>query len=376
MGPSASIDARELLGPAALALAPRASAVQWMPREPALVRLSCKADALEPADRRLLEDAALARPVESGTRWTALVTQRRLAELASTSGAAVLLALAARSSLARARPPRMVGVLNVTPDSFSDGGRHAGRSAALARARVLIEEGADWIDVGGESTRPGAEPVAADEELARVLPVIAGLEGTEGLRISIDTTKAEVAARALEAGAHAVNDVSAGTVDPELFTVAAAGDCPLVLMHMAGTPREMQTDPRYEDVLDAVAEHLRARAAAALAAGVRHRNVWIDPGIGFGKTLQHNLELLGQLGELRSLGLPLFVGVSRKSFIGKLNAAAGRGGEAPAERLGGTAAAVAACVDAGVEALRVHDVAIMAEAARVAHARVRALAER
>jgi dihydropteroate synthase len=177
-----------------------------------------------------------------------------------------------------------------------------------------------------------------------------------------------VARAALERGVTTINDVSAGLMDPDMLPLAAETGCELVLMHMRGTPRDMQADPRYGDVVSDVLEFLRERAAAALAAGVAPERLWIDPGIGFGKGLEHNLELLRRLAELRSLGLPLYVGVSRKSFIGKLNAQAGRGGEPAEERLGGTAAAVAACVRAGAEALRVHDVAIMAEAARIARA--------
>jgi len=232
----------------------------------------------------------------------------------------------------------------------------------------LAAEGAEWIDIGGESTRPGAVAVPASEERRRVVPVVAALAARSSLTLSIDTTKAEVAEAALDAGATVVNDVSAGLADAAMLPLVARRGCGYVLMHMRGTPGDMQRDPRYDEVVADVVEFLRSRAAEALAAGVELPRLLVDPGIGFGKTLEHNLELLRRLQEVRSLGLPIFVGVSRKSFIARLNAAAGRGGEAPQARLGGSAAAVAACVRAGAEVLRVHDVAVMAEAARVAWA--------
>jgi len=291
-----------------------------------------------------------------------------LEELGPTWPSIGLLLEAARGYLRPPAPPRLAGVLNITPDSFSDGGRYLEPSAAVERALALVAEGADLIDVGGESTRPGAQPVPASEERARVVPLIAALAQRTDVPISVDTTKADVAQAALDAGATIVNDVSGARFDPRMLALVARRGCGCVLMHMLGTPRDMQRDPRYEEVVGDVLESLRARAAAAVEAGVVPDRLWIDPGIGFGKTLDHNLELLRRLSELRSLGLPLYVGVSRKSFIGLLNAAAGRGGEAPQARLGGTAAALAACVWGGAEVLRVHDVAVAGEAARVAWA--------
>jgi dihydropteroate synthase len=322
---------------------------------------------LEERELALLAREAGARPSGTG-EGIAQLAPERLEELASQGPGLELLRAALQALRRPPAEPRIWGVLNVTPDSFSDGGRYLDPRAALERAGELISQGADGIDVGGESTRPGARPLAAAAELERVVPVIEAIRARWDVKLSIDTTKAVVARAALERGATTINDVSAGRVDPEMLPLAAESGCDLVLMHMRGTPRDMQADPRYGDVVSDVLEFLRERAAAALAAGVAPERLWIDPGIGFGKGLEHNLELLRRLAELRSLGLPLYVGVSRKSFIGKLNARAGRGGEPAEERLGGTAAAVAACVRAGAEALRVHDVAIMAEAARIARA--------
>lgn len=259
---------------------------------------------------------------------------------------------------------RLMGVVNVTPDSFSDGGNYLDPSRAVEHALRLVEEGADLLDVGGESTRPHAEPVALDEELRRVVPVIAALAKRTQTPISIDTTKSEVARAALDAGASIVNDVSAGRLDPAILAVTAAHRAGFVAMHMQGDPRTMQAAPQYGDVVADVTEHLRERCYVALEAGIERSKLWIDPGIGFGKTLEHNLELLRRLAELRSLGLPIVLGVSRKSFITKIT-----GRETPPEqRIGGTAAALAIGVQNGAEILRVHDVAVMREAVLVARA--------
>jgi dihydropteroate synthase len=255
-----------------------------------------------------------------------------------------------------------MGIVNATPDSFSDGGRFLAPDAAVEQALRLAAEGADLVDVGGESTRPGAPPVAADEEIRRVVPVIERLRA-RGLAvpISVDTTKAAVARAALAAGADLVNDVS-GLADPELGRVVAEARVPAVLMHTRGTPADMQSRAIYADVTAEIAAELRAVLDRAVAAGIDPDVVILDPGVGFAKTAEQNLELLARIGELHALGRPLLVGPSRKSFIGKLTGA-------PVEdRLPGTVAAVTACVLAGVELLRVHDVGACRQAAVVAAA--------
>lgn len=256
---------------------------------------------------------------------------------------------------------RLMGVVNVTPDSFSDGGLYLDPEAAIAHGRELAAAGAEVLDVGGESTRPGAEAVAAEEERRRVVPVIEGLRGLEA-RISVDTSKAPVAAAALDAGAEIVNDVTALRGDPEMAALCAERGCGVVLMHMLGTPRTMQDDPRYGDVVAEVKAFLAERLEAAVAAGIPEEGIWLDPGIGFGKTLAHNTELLRRLGELRELGRPLVVGTSRKSFIGRLD------GSSASERLGGTIASSVLAAANGAEVLRVHDVAEMRQALAVAAA--------
>jgi dihydropteroate synthase len=244
-----------------------------------------------------------------------------------------------------------MGVVNVTPDSFSDGGRYLDQAAALAHARALVAQGADWIDVGGESTRPGADPVAEDEELRRVLPVVAAL-AADGVATSIDTRKAAVAAAAVDAGARMVNDVTA-----RLGDVAAATGAAFVAMHMQGEPGTMQRDPHYDDVVAEVRDHLVARADAARAAGVAE--VWIDPGIGFGKTLAHNLDLLANLDVLVATGYPVVVGTSRKTMLGTLAARADPSGAVPppGDRLEGSLATAVWAVLQGAAMVRVHDVA-------------------
>jgi dihydropteroate synthase len=264
----------------------------------------------------------------------------------------------------------VMGIVNVTPDSFSDGGRYLAPDAAVAHALRLAEEGADLLDIGGESTRPGAAPVPETEELARVVPVIEGLRAAGcRLPVSIDTAKAAVARAACAAGADIVNDVSALSADPEMAGQVAALGVPVILMHMRGTPRTMQDAPAYGNVVGEVARRLEARLQAALAAGVRREAVALDPGIGFGKSVRHNLLLLNHLDHLAALGLPLVVGSSRKSFIGKLL------GDPPEAREWGTAATVAWAVAKGARVVRVHAVREMAWVARMADALARPPAE-
>jgi len=286
-------------------------------------------------------------------------------------------ALFAAHAAAGEDPPRpeVMAVLNATPDSFSDGGRHFDPALAVEAGLRFLEEGATWLDVGGESTRPGARPVPPREELERVLPIVAGLAAEGCTRISIDTRRAEVAEAALDAGAALVNDVGAGLDDPRMLEVVASAGCQYALMHRQGAPETMQVAPSYGDAVGEVTEFLRARAAACLEAGIAEERLFVDPGIGFGKQLEHNLDLLRRLGELRSLGLPLLVGPSRKSFIGHVTGRQEPGDwrasalrDAPEERVGGTAAAITFCVAAGARVVRVHDVAIMAEACAVAEA--------
>jgi len=257
---------------------------------------------------------------------------------------------------------RLIGIVNVTPDSFSDGGLFLDPERAIAHARELAAAGADIIDVGGESTRPGAAPVAVEEELRRIRPVLAALAGDEELNVavSIDTAKAPVAAAALDAGAEIVNDVTALRGDPDLAALCAERRCTVILMHMLGTPRTMQDEPRYDDVVDDVKAFLAERIDAAVAAGIAQERIWIDPGIGFGKTAAHNVQLLRRLGELRNLGRLVVVGASRKSFIGRLT------GREVTDRIGGTIAANVLALARGADVLRVHDVAQMREAAATA----------
>jgi dihydropteroate synthase len=257
--------------------------------------------------------------------------------------------------------PKLMGVVNVTPDSFSDGGLYFDAGAAIAHGEELASAGAAILDVGGESTRPGAEEVGVEEELRRVVPVIEGLAGLE-TEISIDTSKAAVAAGALDAGAAIVNDVTALRGDPEMAALCADRGATVVLMHMLGSPRTMQRDPVYGDVVDDVAAFLSERAEVALGAGVAEERIWLDPGIGFGKTVEHNMELLRRLPELAGLGRPLVIGTSRKSFIGRVD------GSDSSERLGGTIASSVLAAAAGAEVLRVHDVAELDQAMVVAAA--------
>lgn len=255
-----------------------------------------------------------------------------------------------------------MGILNVTPDSFYDGGRRGNADKAVSDALAMVEAGADIIDIGGESTRPGASPISLDDELARVLPIIRGLRRATNLLISIDTYKAEVAKAALAEGADIVNDISALSFDPDMVNLVAAKNVPVVLMHMKGTPRTMQLEARYSDVVAEVRDFLARRVEFAAERGVKRDKIIIDPGIGFGKTLEHNLALLRGLPVLARLGQPLLVGASRKAFIGKiLNAI-------PDERLEGSLAAAVAAVLAGAHMIRAHDVKETRRAVRVADA--------
>jgi dihydropteroate synthase len=260
--------------------------------------------------------------------------------------------------------PVVMGVVNVTPDSFSDGGAWLDPSAAVAHGHDLARQGADILDIGGESTRPGAEPVGADEELRRVLPVLEGLAGA-GPRLSIDTSKAAVAEAALRAGATIVNDVTALRGDPAMAALLARHDGDVCLMHMLGEPRTMQRDPRYEDVVDDVKAFLTERLEFAVAQGIAEERIWLDPGIGFGKTATHNLELLRRLRELVALGRPLVVGTSRKAFLGAIT---GRGAH---ERVPATIATNVLALAAGARVFRVHDVAEVRDALLVATATLR-----
>ncbi len=259
---------------------------------------------------------------------------------------------------------RLMGVVNVTPDSFSDGGEFLDPDAAVAHGRKLAAEGAAILDIGGESTRPGADPVPEDEERRRTIPVIERLTAeSAGGEISIDTTKAAVAEAALEAGAAIVNDVSAFRFDPAMAGLVADRNTACCLMHMLGEPRTMQSDPRYDDVVSEVKSFLEERLAFAVGEGVAEERVWLDPGIGFGKTVDHNLELLRRLDEIVAIGRPVVVGTSRKSFLGKLT-----GGRDEAERLPGTIATNVLALERGARIFRVHDVAQVADALTVAAA--------
>ena len=260
--------------------------------------------------------------------------------------------------------PVLMGVLNVTPDSFSDGGEFFGKEVAAVRAAAMLEEGAEIIDVGGESTRPGSGPVSPEEEDRRVIPVVQGIlaEHPDAV-VSIDTHRSETAEAALAAGARIVNDVTALRGDPRMARVVAEARCPVILMHMLGEPKTMQRDPSYEDVVREVRDFLAERAEHAIAEGVEPEKIIIDPGIGFGKTLDHNLALLRHLDAIVELGFPVLVGVSRKSFIGRIT-----GVEEASERVFGTVAANVIAYERGVTFFRVHDVRANREALAVAEA--------
>ena len=265
----------------------------------------------------------------------------------------------------------VMGVLNVTPDSFSDGGRYADVEAAVAHAHALVAEGAHLLDIGGESTRPATfgdkSPLPPDEEKRRILPVIQRLAAEmPHIPLSVDTYKAEVAQAALDAGASLLNDISGLTYDPAMAALAAAWSVPLILMHLPGRPRDLPLNPVYADVVADVLAFFQRQIAYAESQGVRQENIWLDPGLGFGKTVAHNLELLRRLPELKVLGLPLVVGASRKKFLGKI-----LGTDDPDDRKEGTAATVALSIAGGADMVRVHDVREMARVAKVSDAIVR-----
>jgi dihydropteroate synthase len=265
--------------------------------------------------------------------------------------------------------PRIMGIVNVTPDSFSDGGRFATQSAAIDHALRLADEGADILDIGGESTRPGADAVTLDEELRRVMPVIEGLAGRTHARLSIDTRKAEVMRRAASAGVDLINDISALTHDPQSLRVAVETKLPVVLMHSPADPKVMQRNPVYRNALLDVFDALEARIEACMRAGIAREKLIVDPGIGFGKTTAHNLEILSGLSLFHSLGTPILLGASRKSFIGALTGAVD-----PEERLPGSIAAALAGLQQGVQILRVHDVGATRQAMIVWQAAVTGVA--
>lgn len=256
-----------------------------------------------------------------------------------------------------------MGILNVTPDSFSDGGAYLNTDKAVERGLRMPKEGADIIDIGGESTRPGSEPVSTEEEIRRTVPVIKALAKKVRIPISIDTYKAEVAKAALEAGASMVNDISGLRLDTDMPKVVAEYDVPVVMMHIKGNPKTMQENPFYEALIPEIIDYLRISIRLALKFGIKEDRIILDPGIGFGKTLEHNLEILNNLPLFTQLQKPIMVGVSRKAFIGKL-----LGNIAPHERLEGTAAAVAVSIIKGANIVRVHDVKAMAQVARIADA--------
>ncbi|RPI37134.1 MAG: dihydropteroate synthase [Nitrospiraceae bacterium] len=257
----------------------------------------------------------------------------------------------------------IMGILNITPDSFSDGGLHFDRSEAVEHALRMVADGADMLDIGGESTRPGSEPVSLDEELRRTVPVIEALAKKISVPISIDTYKSKVALRALEAGASIVNDISGMRFDPEMPEVVARFKVPVVIMHMKGTPKDMQMNPTYDAVIPEIIDYFNESIRLAVQAGISEDMIILDPGIGFGKTFEHNLEIINNLDQLLPLKKPLLVGPSRKAFLGKI-----LGGLPPQERIEGTAASVAISIIKGAHIVRVHDVKEMARVVKVADA--------
>jgi dihydropteroate synthase len=261
------------------------------------------------------------------------------------------------------RPPLVMGIVNVTPDSFSDGGRFLDEQSAVTHALELVKAGADLLDIGGESTRPGATPVPLDEELRRVIPVVRRLANECAVPLSIDTYKAEVARQALEAGAHIINDVTALTGDADIPGVVRSFNAGVVLMHMKGTPQTMQIDPRYDDVVREVGEYLEARLHAVEKVGIDAARVALDPGIGFGQTYEHSIRMVARLGDLRRLGRPICLGVSRKGFLGKIT------GRQRSERMAASlAVACYALAQQSAQILRVHDVAETRDAVAVVQA--------
>lgn len=260
----------------------------------------------------------------------------------------------------------IMGILNVTPDSFSDGGKHFDKDSAIQRALQMAEDGADIIDIGGESTRPGSDAVDAKEEIKRTIPVIEALSKKINVPISIDTYKSEVAKIALETGASIVNDISGLRFDSSMPDVIAKHNVPVVIMHIKGTPKNMQQNPEYEALIPEIMDYFRESIAIGVRAGIDENKIIIDPGIGFGKSLEHNLEIINSIKEFKLLGKPTLIGLSRKSFIGKI-----LGNESPDERLEGTAAAVAISILNGANIIRVHDVKYMVKVAKVADAVLR-----
>jgi len=252
--------------------------------------------------------------------------------------------------------PKLMGIVNTTPDSFSDGGQFLQRDAAVEQGLRLVEAGADFLDVGGESSRPGATPVETSEEIDRVIPVVERLARETSVPISVDTTKADVARRALDAGAVIVNDISGLTFDPEMPKLCAETSCGVIAMHMQGTPQTMQQNPHYEgDVVEEICVYLQRRCAELQAAGIEASSLIIDPGIGFGKTAEHNLQILSRVNQFRELGYPVLIGHSRKRFLGKVL------GKEVDERLFGTVGVAVALAAQGVDIIRVHDVAAVAD---------------
>jgi dihydropteroate synthase len=261
------------------------------------------------------------------------------------------------------RRPLVMGVMNLTPDSFSNVGRTTDPNQAAELAEQMVQSGADWIDVGGESTRPGSSPVSAEEQIRRTAPAISAIRQRLNIIISIDTTDALVAERAVEAGANIINDISAGRDDPHMFPLAARHRLAIILMHMQGKPKTMQVAPVYGNVMSEVADFLKSRRDQAVESGIERGKILFDPGIGFGKDVSHNLQLLHDTRMLADLGQPLVVGASRKSFIGKIT-----GGAGPDQRLFGTAAVVAWCVANGAGVVRVHDVGPISQVVRMIQA--------
>lgn len=257
----------------------------------------------------------------------------------------------------------LMGILNVTPDSFSDGGEFNTLDAALAQAQYLVDAGADIIDIGGQSTKPGAEQISETEECDRVLPIIQSVRSLLSIPISIDTTRAAVVQKAIAAGADIVNDISGGTFDPDMFSVVAQLGVPMVLMHIRGTPQTMQKLTDYQDLIGEIYQFFETQINAAVAAGILRSHLIIDPGIGFAKTSQQNIEIIQKLSRFHEIGVPILLGVSRKSFIGNI-----LNKPDPKDRVWGTAAAACSAVASGVDILRVHDVLEIADVSRVADA--------
>ncbi len=257
----------------------------------------------------------------------------------------------------------LMGILNVTPDSFSDGGQFDTRQSALSQAQYMIEHGADIIDIGGQSTRPGAEQISITEELHRVIGIIEAIRQQSTIPISIDTTRAEIAENAIAAGADIINDISGGTFDPEMFKVTARLEVPIILMHMRGNPQTMQQMTNYKDLVPDIIDFLRIQIYKAIACGVDLSKIIIDPGIGFAKTAEQNIELLRRLSEFKSLEVPILIGTSRKSFIGKII-----NQQDPQKRVWGTAATCCSAIISGADILRIHDVAQIYDISRVTDA--------